>query len=276
MSPYMGSFVLWRGETRKRMNEKMQRTVKTVKMAIQEHSPQILTGIGIMGMVSTTVMAVRATPKALYLLEDNKAALEKETKMETGIEIVKITWKCYIPAAILGSISIVCLISANSLNAKKNAALTTAYAISESALKNYQEKVVETIGKNKEQSVRDAMAKDAISKKPIHNSEVIITKKGDTLCFDVLSGRYFKSDIERIKRAENDINRKMMDEMTVCLNEFYEEIGLSGTSIGYDIGWNIDRGFIDIVFSSQLADDGTPCLVIDYRNPPVYGYEKIN
>ena len=87
----------------------------------------------------------------------------------------------------------------------KRQALTTAYAISESALKNYQEKVVETIGKNKEQSVRDAMAKDAISKKQIQNSEVIITKKGDTLCFDVLSGRYFKSDIERIKRAENDI-----------------------------------------------------------------------
>lgn len=257
------------------MNGKFSTMAKTTKTVIREYSPQILTGLGITGMVSTTLMAVKSTPKALYLLKDSEKVWKKESKIETGIEVVKITWKCYIPSVILGCVSIVCLISANSLNTKRNAALTTAYAISESALKNYQQKVVETIGKNKEQSVRDAIAKDTISKNAIQSSEVIITKKGDTLCFDVLSGRYFKSDIDKIKRIENDINRKMMDEITICLNEFYEEIGLPGTSIGYDIGWNIDRGFIDIVFSSQLADDGTPCLVIDYRNPPVYGYEKI-
>jgi len=244
--------------------------VKNVRTVISKRSPEILTGIGIAGMITTTVMAVRATPKALALIEDKK--IENDTEKLTPVETIKAAWTCYIPAAITGCLSIFCLVGANSVNARRNAALATAYTLSESALKEYQEKVIETIGKKKEQTVRDAIAKDKIDRDPVSSKEVIITEKGNTLCYDSISGRYFKSDIDKLKKVENELNRRMRDEMYISLNEFYYEIGLNPTSIGDDLGWNIDRGYIELNFSSQLSDDGNPCLVIDYQVTPRYDY----
>lgn len=242
---------------------------KSVRTAMKKHSPEILTGIGIAGMITTTVMAVRATPKALILIEEKKDELE--TEKLTAIETVKAAWPCYIPAAITGSISVFCLVGASSTNFRRNAALATAYTLSESTLKEYQEKVVETIGEKKEQSIRDAVVKDKMVNNPIRN--VILTEKGgNTICYDVLSGRYFKSDIDRLRKAENELNRQMRDEMYVTLNEFYYEIGLDGTKLGDDLGWNIEKGYIELQFTSHLDANGTPCLVIDYKVAPVYDY----
>lgn len=251
---------------------KLSSISKGIRGAITKHSPEILTGIGIAGMITTTIMAVRATPKALILIEERKEEIDVDKL--TPIELIKTTWTCYIPAAITGGLSIICLIGASSVNARRNAALATAYTLSESALKEYQEKVIETIGEKKEQTVRDAIAKDRIDKNPVSSREVIITEKGNTLCYDAISGRYFKSDIDKLKKVENELNRRMRDEMYISLNEFYYVIGLNPISIGDDIGWNIDHGYIELNFSSQLTDDGTPCLVIDYQVAPGYEYNR--
>ena len=250
----------------------LSKIAKSVRMTISKHSPEILTGIGIAGMVTTTVMAVKATPKAIILIEERKN--NDDVAKLTFIETVKTAWTCYIPAAVTGGLSIACLVGASSVNVRRNAALATAYTLSESALKEYQGKVIETIGEKKEQSVRDAVAKDRIDRNPVSSREVIITERGNTLCYDVISGRYFKSDIDKLKKAENELNRQMRDEMYISLNEFYYEIGLNPTSIGDDLGWNIDHGYIELNFSSQLADEGTPCLVIDYRVAPRYEYNR--
>lgn len=253
------------------MNKKTISTaLRNLQNAAKKHSPEILTGIGIAGMITTTIMAVRATPKALMLIEEKKEELETEEL--TAKETVIAAWTCYVPAAVTGTVSIFCLIGASSVNMRRRAALATAYTLSESALKEYQEKVVETIGEKKEQSIRDAVAKDKIDKKPASNCEVFITEKGNTLCFDAVSGRYFKSDIDKIKKAENELNRRMRDEMYISLNDFYYEIGLDGISIGDELGWNIDKGYINLQFSSQLDDNGTPCLVLGYLVEPRYDY----
>ena len=246
---------------------------RTVKASTIKHSPEILTGVGIAGMVTTTVMAVRATPKAIRLLEDEKHR-QNTDKLEP-IDAVKATWKCYIPAAVTGTVSVACLIGASSVNARRNAALTAEYTLSESTLRDYQKKVVETIGEKKEQTIRDEVAKERLKREPVENKEVIITAKGDTLCFDAVSGRYFKSDIDKLKKAENELNRQMRDEMYISLNDFYYAIGLEPIKLGDDLGWNIDNGYIDLRFSSQLATDGTPCLVIDYGYGPRYDFRGL-
>lgn len=251
----------------------LSRICKNVKSATVKHSPEILTGVGIAGMVTTTVMAVRATPKVLRLLNDEKRR-QNVDKLEP-VDAIKTAWKCYIPAAVTGTVSVVCLIGASSVNARRNAALTAAYTLSESTLRDYQKKVIETIGEKKEQTVRDAVAKERLEKNPVENKEVIITAKGETLCFDVVSGRYFKSDIDKLKKAENELNRQMRDEMYISLNEFYYEVGLEPVKLGEDLGWNIDDGFIDLHFSSQLATDGIPCLVIDYGYGPRYDFRRL-
>ena len=132
----------------------------------------------------------------------------------------------------------------------------------------------ETYGEKKEKEVRNAIAKDKIEKNPVSSNEVILTKKGDTLCYDALSGRYFKSDIEKLKRCMNEINRQILNDGSASLNDFYYEIGLDSIKIGDDLGWDTRQGLVDIDFSSQLASDGTPCLVLDFSIAPVYDYYR--
>ena len=268
----------------------LSKIVKDVRMTITKHSPEILTGLGIAGMTTTVILAVRATPKALILIEEEKRKQNHEfleTAMNSRVEtcerieklapteVIKVAWKCYVPAVVTGAVSIACLIGASSVNGRRNAALATAYALSETALKDYQEKVVEVIGEKKEQAVRDEVAKTKIERDPISKNEIVITDKGNTLCYDVISGRYFKGDIDKLKKAANELSRQMLDEMYVSLNDFYFEIGLNSIKIGDDLGWNIDNGCIDLSFSAQLAEDGTPCLVVDYHVAPRYDYRRL-
>ena len=252
---------------------KFKPLIKTIRSGLAKHSPAILTALGITGMIGTTVLAVKATPKALDLIENKKEELDKDKL--TVVETVKATWKCYVPSAITCATSAACLIGASSVHTKRNAALATAYKLSESALIEYRDKVVETIGEKKEQSVRDAIAKDHVEKNPVTNNEVIITDKGYTLCYDELSGRYFYSDIEKIKKAANELNRQMLNDMYVSLNELYYELGLEGTKLGEQMGWNVDRGLIDLKFSATVSADDRPCIVLDYRVPPMYDYQNM-
>ena len=251
----------------------LKRTIKSAERVLTKYSPGILTGIGIAGMIGATFMAVKATPKALYLIETKKE--EAEVEELTPIETIKTCWTCYIPATLTTVLSAVCLIGASTVSAKRNAALATAYSISEAALREYQEKVVEVVGEKTEKAVRDAVAKDQIERDPVTKSEVvIIDSNSNTLCYEPLSGRYFKSTIDKIKKAEIKLDRQMIQEMYVSLNDFYWEIGLDGTDLGDQMGWNLSKGYMDLSFSSQLADDGTPCAVIVYGIPPVYDYQN--
>ena len=253
--------------------EGLKRTIKSAGRVLTKYSPGILTGIGITGMIGATFMAVKATPKALYLIEAKKE--ESEVEELTPVETIKTCWKCYIPATLTTVLSAVCLIGASTVSAKRNAALATAYSISEAALREYQEKVVEVVGEKKEKAVLDAVAKDQIERDPVTKSEVvIIDSNSNTLCYEPLSGRYFKSTIDKIKKAEIKLDRQMIQEMYVSLNDFYWEIGLDGTDLGDKMGWNLSKGYMDLSFSSQLADDGTPCAVIVYGIPPVYDYQN--
>ena len=251
----------------------LKRTIKSAERVLTKYSPGILTGIGITGMIGATFMAVKATPKALYLIESKKE--EAEVEELTPVETIKTCWTCYIPATLTTVLSAACLIGASTVSAKRNAALATAYSISEAALREYQEKVVEVIGEKKEKAVRDAVAKDQIERDPVTKSEVvIIDSNSNTLCYEPLSGRYFKSTIDKIKKAEIKLDRQMIQEMYVSLNDFYWEIGLDETDLGDKMGWNLSKGYMDLSFSSQLADDGTPCAVIVYGIPPVYDYQN--
>lgn len=249
--------------------------MSNTRQFVSKRSPEILTGIGIAGMITTTVLAVRATPKALQLIEEKKN--EDWVDDLSPLEVVKAAWKPYVPAAVTGVASVACLIGASSVNAKRNAALATAYKLSETALSEYREKVVETIGEKKEKTVRDKVAEERVKKNPVSKSEVVVTNNGTTLCFDPISARYFKSSIDKIKRAENELNKQMLHDISgyVSLNDFYDELGLDHTSVGDDLGWNVDR-LIDISFSSQLNDNGEPSVVLDYLVAPKYDFYKFS
>lgn len=255
-------------------NNGLVKVFKNVQTVVKKHQPEILTGLGVAGFVTTTVMAVKATPKALEVLAEIKEDHKDDTdKKEYCKDFVKKVVPLYVPSAVVGGLSIGCVICANSINTKRNAALAAAYALSESALTEYKEKVVETIGEKKEKVVREAVAQGRVEKNPIENKEVIYTGDGDTLCMDYFSKRYFKSSIDKLKKVENDLNRRMLLESYVSLNDFYYEIGLSGTKQGDLLGWNIDKGYLKFELDATIVDD-KPCIVLDYKVAPYYDYDK--
>ena len=193
---------------------------KSIKSNVSKHSPEILTGIGIAGMISTTILAVKATPRALDLIA--KAEDEKKEEL-TKVEVVKTAWKPYIPATITGTVSIACLVGASSVNARRNAALYSAYKLSETALSDYKEKVIETIGEKKEQAVREKVAQKKVDDHPTSKSEIIVTGNGNVLFLEPVSQRYFTSDIETIRKIINDLNYRLTTGMEeyISLSSFY-------------------------------------------------------
>lgn len=249
---------------------------KSVQTSVSKHSPEILTGIGIAGMITTTVLAVKATPKALDLIEEKKEELElKPEEKLTPVETVKAAWKPYIPAAATGVVSVVCLIGASSVNSKRSAALATAYNLTATAFNEYKEKTLETVGEKKEQIIRNKVAEERINKEPVKQSAIVMTGKGTTRCFDTITKQRFISDIESIKSIVNELNHRMIKgDDYVSLNDFYYELGLDGTRIGDELGWNVSTGLIELDFSAQLDSDGTPCIVIDYQVAPKRGFNE--
>lgn len=243
------------------------------KDLFKHNRPEIMMGIGITGMITTTVLAVKATPKALMLIEERKLDLDTDELSKT--EIVKCAWKCYIPTTVVGSLSVGCLVTAMSASYRRNAAIATACAISETTLKEYQAKVLDTIGSKKEQEIRDEIAHDKIESIPVNKNEIIVTGKGDTLCIEpYYSGQYFYSDIEKIKRGINEINEQIINNHYASLNDLYEKIGMTPTEkSGNELGWNISQGIVNVHYSSQLNPDGVPCLVINFINLPTYDYD---
>lgn len=139
-------------------------------------------------------------------------------------------------------------------------------------MKEYRDKAVEVVGVKKEQAIRDAGGQGQAGEGQCQRAwEFISTGRGETPCFDPLTNTCFKSDIESLRRAENTLNKRMRDEVKITVNEFLMEIGLEpcDDSIGETMGWDIDKGYIELDFSSQLVD-GVPYLVLGHRVPPVY------
>lgn len=256
----------------------MKTFFRKVKLSTAKHSPEILIGIGVAGFITTTVLAVKATPKALDLIAraDDEKFDNGHGEHLTKVEVIKAAWKPYIPAAVTGVVSIACVIGANSVNAKRNAALATAYQLSTAALNEYKDKVIETIGEKKEQTIREKISKDRIEQNPVANNTVYVTGDGDSLFLEPISKRYFKSDIERVRSVINTLNETMYNDPfgNISLSDFYDDIGLERTDISDDIGWNIANGSIKVEFHPAMSDNGKPCLALYYTTAPNWGFDK--
>lgn len=264
------------------MKLKMPQFVKTTQKTMSKHSPEILTAVGIVGMVTTVVLAVKATPKALKEIDEKKIEEQKE-KLDP-VETVKVAWEPYIPAAITGVVSIGCLIGANSVNAKRNAALATAAQLSATALSEYKEKVSETVDEETKKIINEKVAQEKLKKNPVPEEkeikmkdQEIILENGHYLCYDAGGNCYFRSDENSIRSAINRLNARMNGgEAYVALNDLYAELGVRGTDVGDLLGWNVYRhGIIEPEFSTELASNGEPCLVVNYTVSPDYDYHKL-
>lgn len=250
----------------------LERIIANTGSIISRHAPAILTGIGVAGVLGTTIAAVKATPQAFI---DIQNAQSEQTARLTKIEMVRLTWRYYIPAATIGALTVGAIISSQVTNQRRQAVLASSYALTETALREYKEKVIETIGEEKDTAIRDEIAKEHLMAVPMVNSEVLSTGNGDYLCFDSLSARYFRCSIETIRKAVNDVNYQCIHEMNASVNEFYAMLGLPPAGFGEEVGWRHDN-LMEVHFSYHGNENAEPVLSIEYLTAPIRGYYKIN
>lgn len=249
---------------------------KNIGRMVSENSPAILTAAAAVGTVTTTVLAVRATTNAIRYIDRVESVHGTPSLKRTLFESrIKLVWKHYVPVMTMGGVTVSCIIGANTISARRSAALLTAYSLSEATFREYKTKVVETLGASKDQKVIDEIAQDRVDKNPIGNNEVLITSGGDVLCYDELSGRYFESSVETIRKAQNDINAEIINNMYASQNEFYSQIGLPPITMGDELGWRSDH-LMEIKFTTVLSEDNKPCLAMNYDQFPIKSYYKVN
>lgn len=250
---------------------------KRVQEFASENASTLLTAGGVVGTVATAVLAGRAGLKAGEILADYEAeqAQVVEAHDLTKTEKLMKVGPQFIPPAITGGLTITAIIFANRISAKEAAALAAAYGLSKQQLEEYKAKVAEKITGPKNQQIKDEIAQDKINENP-SSKQVVIIAGGDVLCYDSMSGRYFRSSMEQIKRAEAEINHELFDSQNASVSEFYDKIGLPATSLSDQLGWTaFDEGSIEFEVTTGTTDNNEPCLVITPSRTPEPNFHKL-
>jgi hypothetical protein len=232
---------------------------------LQLHSPELLTAAGVSGVVTTSYLVGRASYEASKIIEADEGtggvAADRKQRMKERVSQV---WRLYIPATASGVVTIVCIVGASKASGRRTTAAIGAYSLTELAFSEYKEKVVEQLGVGKEKQIRDDLAKEKVTRYPTSSREIIIVGGGHVLCCELYTHRYFRSDMETLRKAMNDINAKIVNDPYVTLDEFYELIELPYTSNSSHVGWDSDK-LLALEFTTAMADGGEPCLAFEYN-----------
>lgn len=247
---------------------------KTLGGTLLKNAPGIMAGVGAAGLIATAVFAGQASIRAAEIIrEDEEMVTVEDTREPMTVlkDRIKLVWKLYIPTIAMGALSIACIFGSHHVNVRRAAALSAALSLSENTLSKFQKEATKVLSDKKLQEVRDAVAESKAHDNPLvgNSNQILLTGNGDMLCYDTISGRYFKSNVEKLRSAENTINHNLVNGTWVDLNELYSEIGLPPTKLGHDLGWVPDN-LVQLNFSSMLSDNGEPCLVMDYGVDPKY------
>lgn len=242
--------------------------VRNASNVMKHNSPTILTAVGVGGVLTTAILAARGAFKASEKLREYESTKnDKDASVLSFKDTFLATWTCYIPSAAMGGVTIACIIGANAINTRRTAALLSAYTLTDSAFTEYREKTEKVIGAAKEQKIRDEIAQDHVNSNP-PDSQIVVVGDQDIVCLESLTGRYFHSNMEKLRKTQNDINQVILNGMGYFLaNDLYERLGLRPVAQGDEIGWNSDKT-LEFDFSSVLDEKGNPVLVVGYRRGP--------
>lgn len=247
-----------------------------MKDFLRRNSSTILTCVGAVGVVATTVMAVKATPKAMTLID--KAEKEKGEKLSKW-ETVKVAGPTYVPTIIAGGATIACIFGSNIINKRHQAALMSAYALVDNSYKEYKKKVDEVYGEEAGKKVREEIAKDK------YTGDEVLLDDGKELFYDFFSGTYFESTKEAVVKAEYEANRTLFVDGAVSLNDFYSYLGIEQRPEYEVVGWTCELNemaywnpWIDFEHEEITLDEdadgnaGLQCTIIHMTCEPFMDY----
>lgn len=241
-----------------------------VKLYFRNNSSTILTCVGIVGVVATAIMAVKATPKATKMLTD---AQEEKGEKLTKTEMILTVAPAYIPTVITGAATITCIVSANILNKHQQAAITSAYALLDQSFKDYKGKVVELYGEDTDREIRDEIAKDKYNESDMKYGS-------QQLFYDEFSKRFFESTSFKVQQAEYYLNRDLTMRDYAYLNEFYEYLDIDEIDSGWKLGWSTGsclaaywQPWIDFNHRKVTMEDGVEYTIITMFQEPFADFE---
>lgn len=239
---------------------------------VKRNSSTILTCVGGVGVVATAVMAVKATPKALRVID---IATEEKGEELTKMEKVKVAGPIYIPSIITGVGTLACIFGANALNKRQQAALISAYALLDNSYKEYKHKVQELYGNDAVEHIREELAKDKYVDSDIQMEDEM------ELFYDEFSERYFQSTKYKVQRAMYEINRTIQMGGGVTLNDFYREMDIEPVDYGNVLGWSEGgnnekywQSWIDFTYHEVVMDDGLECTIVSMFMEPYPSFEN--
>ena len=245
----------------------MNQLLTKSKLFLHKNGPTILTCIGGVGVAATSIMAVKATPKALALLEEAKQEKGEEL---TKLEIVKVAGPVYIPSIAMGTATIACIFGANILNKHHQASLMSAYALLDNSYKEYKKKIEELYGAEANSRAVEELAKDHYEE-----DDYIFEEDNKKLFYDEFSKRYFESTMEDVLKAEYLLNRNISLSGYAYLNEFYETLGLAPVDYGDYLGWSSIQlyemywySWVEFGHSEVELEDGLECCIITIGMEP--------
>ena len=236
---------------------------------LNTNSPAILLGLSIAGVITTAYLTHKAAQKA-----------EKELSQVAGLtakEKVQITWKYYVPPVLSCGATLGFIIAGHSIQHSRNAGLAAAVSLSQTAFSEYREKMVETVGKNKERKAVDELIQEKVTQKEKDgefDKLVVREDKQEQYVYDTISGRVFVSTIEKLNKAANEVARECINNDYANLNLFYSKIGLAEIRIGETLGWN-NSNPLELNLSNAVVMDGRGLIAINYIKDPIIGYDKI-
>ena len=240
----------------------MNNLLHSTGVFLKRNAPTILTSIGGVGVIATSIMAVKATPKAIRLIEEAK---EEKGENLTKAEVIRVAGPVYIPSVITGVATIACIFGANALNKRHQAALMSAYALLDSSYKDYKNKVKDLYGEGADQKVRADVAKDKFKDDELYHED-----DGKQLFYDEYSNRYFRATNETVLRAEYEINRILAEDCYATLNEYYDLLDIPKVDCGGYVGWSSAQMYwINFRHEKVEIDDGLECYIISITEPLV-------
>ena len=261
----------------------MGRLIQKGRNAVVKHCPKLLAAAAIAGTVTTAVMAVRETPKALELLEAKKKQLDRPvlTKKET----IQTVWKCYIPSAASGLLTVTAIVAGNSIWAQRNTELAIAYSLGQSAMRLYSQKVASEVGITKAIQIHEEV--QTTQQLPVQGKLIPLDSYSNDPkdkveeYYEYYSGNTFHASRNQIEAAIDEFNstyilgndgRGSLNQLYSC---FHNDAELPQIGSGDLLGWKYDEKFCEGVVpmvTPEMNKYGNLRAVLDYFNPPKYDF----
>ena len=283
------------------------RALNRAALKIRKHSPEILVASGIVGAITSTVMACKATTKIDEVLTESKEHVEMTKKYvedngftekytendykkdltimytQRGMKLVKL----YAPAVILGTVSITAILAGHNILRKRNVALAAAYATVDKGFKEYRGRVIERFGEEldrelkynikakdvEEVKVNEETGKEEISKKTVNVADPNAYSDYARFFDDGCTGwtKDPEYNLMFLKDQQRYANDRLQSKGSLFLNEVYDMLGIPRTKAGACVGWIFDE---KNPVGDNFVDFGIYDMYNERKRDFVNGYER--